>query len=258
VIVATWNVASLKARLPRVTQWLEDVKPDVLCLQETKMTDANFPAMAFVELGYEAAHFGQGQWNGVAIISRVGLESVENNFESSGKPDHEARIITADCGGIRISSVYVPNGREVEHDHYKYKLWWLNRLTETLQKNLKGTPTIVAGDFNIAPEDRDVWDIKEFAGATHVSDAERSALDAIKATGLTDVFRDAHPLQDKLYTFWDFRGGDFHKGKGMRIDYLLCSPDVANRVDFTLVDRNARKGESPSDHAPVMIGFKDA
>ena len=221
------------------------------------MTDEKFPAMAFAELGYEAAHFGQGQWNGVAIISRVGMQDVVSNFEPSGDADHEARIITATCGGIRITSVYVPNGREVDHDHYKYKLWWLNRLVETLNSYSPGTPTIVAGDFNIAPEDRDVWDIKDFAGATHVSAPERAALDAVKATKLTDVFRDLHPEENKLYTFWDFRGGDFHKGRGMRIDYLLCSPDVAAKVDFAVVDRNARKGESPSDHAPVLINVKN-
>ena len=257
MIIATWNVASLKARLPRVTQWLEDVQPDVLCIQETKMTDEKFPAMIFSGLGYDAAHFGQGQWNGVAILSRVGLDDPQSNFEPKGEADKEARIVSAVCGGIRIASVYVPNGREVDHDHYNYKLWWLDRLVDTINSYGKAESTIIAGDFNIAPEDRDVWDIKDFEGATHVSPRERAALDKVKATGLSDVFRDLHANEDKLYTFWDFRGGDFHKGRGMRIDYLLCTPDVAKRVDMAVVDRNARKGESPSDHAPVLIHLTD-
>lgn len=255
MLVATWNVNSLKARLPRVQEWIADVAPDVLCMQETKLANDKFPTDAFVEVGYESVHFGQGQWNGVAIVSKVGLEEPSANFAPGIEPDAEARIVTALCGGVRISSVYVPNGRALDHDHYRYKLSWLGRLRAHLDATCTKTDdVIVTGDFNVAPEDRDVWDAAALAGATHVSEPERLALAEVCAFGLEDTFRRFHD-ESGLFSWWDYRGGDFHKGKGMRIDLVLASRSVAERSRWTVVDRNARKGEQPSDHAPVLLSF---
>ena len=255
MLVATWNVNSLKARLPRVEAWVTEVRPDVLCMQETKLATDKFPAETFRDLGYEGAHFGQGQWNGVAIISRVGLADVRANFAEGVEQDAEARIITATCGGTRISSVYVPNGRALDHDHYRYKLSWLQRLRRHLDLSSSSTDdVIVTGDFNIAPDDRDVWDIAKLQGSTHVSDAEREALAEVCAFGLEDTFRGFYD-ESGLVSWWDYRVGDFHQGRGMRIDLVLASRSVAERSTWTCVDRNARKGESPSDHAPVLLRF---
>jgi exodeoxyribonuclease-3 len=252
VLIATWNVNSLKARLPRVQQWILENKPDVLCIQETKMKDAVFPSQVFDEMGYESAHFGQGQWNGVAILSKVGLDNVINNF-AVGEPDGEARIISAECGGITVVCVYVPNGRELEHDHYQYKLRWMKQLKQHIAKIAKPAgDVIVTGDFNIAPNDIDVWDPEALVGSTHVSAPEREVLNDLCAWGLTDIYRDQHP-EPKLFSWWDYRDGGFHKNHGMRIDLLLVSESVAKRTKMTVVDRNARKGEKPSDHAPVVM-----
>jgi exodeoxyribonuclease III len=266
VRVATWNVNSLKARMPRVEEWLVQAQPDVVCLQETKLSDAAFPAMAFQTLGYDSAHFGQGQWNGVAILSRVGIENIQNGFieglGGSGPVDeytqgvlNEARHITATCGGVRITSVYVPNGRSVDDPHYGAKLEWLLRLREQLATTATPTdPIIIAGDFNIAPEDRDVWDIKKFADSTHVTAAERERLAAFAEWGLVDAFRAKHD-SDRLYSYWDYRAGDFHEHRGMRIDLVLATQPIVDRLDWAIVDRIARKGKLPSDHAPVVIEF---
>ena len=252
MLIATWNVNSLKARLPRVQQWIEENKPDVLCIKETKMKDAVFPSLVFHEMGYESAHFGQGQWNGVAILSKVGLDNVINNF-AVGEPDGEARIISAECGGITVVCVYVPNGRELEHDHYQYKLRWMKQLKQHVAKIAKPSgDVIVTGDFNIAPNDIDVWDPEALIGSTHVSVPEREVLNDLCAWGLTDIYRDQHP-EPKLFSWWDYRDGGFHKNHGMRIDLLLVSESVAKRTKMTVVDRNARKGEKPSDHAPVVM-----
>ncbi len=252
MLIATWNVNSLKARLPRVQQWILENKPDVLCIQETKMKEAVFPSLVFHEMGYESAHFGQGQWNGVAILSKVGLNNVINNF-AVGEPDGEARIISAECGGITVVCVYVPNGRELEHDHYQYKLRWMKQLKQHVAKIAKPTgDVIVTGDFNIAPDDIDVWDPEALVGSTHVSAPEREVLNDLCAWGLTDIYRDQHP-EPKLFSWWDYRDGGFHKNHGMRIDLLLVSETVAKRTKSTVVDRNARKGEKPSDHAPVVM-----
>lgn len=253
MLIVTWNVNSLKARLPRVSEWLDEVRPDVVCIQETKLAQDKFPGGAMSELGYESAHFGQGQWNGVAILSRVGLDDVVTNFAPSVEQDTEARIISATCAGVRVSSVYVPNGRALDHDHYRYKLSWLARLRLHLDATCKpDDDVVVAGDFNIAPEDRDVWDIGHFADSTHVSEPERSALAEVCAFGLEDTFRRFHD-EAGLHSWWDYRGGSFHKGHGMRIDLVLASRSVAERSTWTAIDRNARKGEQPSDHAPVML-----
>jgi exodeoxyribonuclease-3 len=252
VLIVTWNVNSLKARLPRVTEWLAEVQPDVVCMQETKMNDAAFPALTFREMGYDSAHFGQGQWNGVAILSRVGLDDVRANF-AVGEPDKEARIITADCGGITVTSVYVPNGRSLDHEHYQYKLRWMNQLRDhAAAVSSPDAALVIAGDYNIAPDDRDVWDPAKLEGQTHVSRAERDSLASLEKWGMRDVFRD-HYDEGKLFSWWDYRGGDFHQGRGMRIDLMYATKSVADRTTWCGIDRNARKGEQPSDHAPVMM-----
>ena len=257
--IATWNVNSLKVRLPRVEEWLEQVQPDVLCLQETKLSDDAFPALTFAGLGYETAHHGQGQWNGVAILSKVGITDVVANFAAgTGDPDPDARIITATCGGVVVSSVYVPNGRSLDNDHYVYKLGWLRQLLRHL--DAVGSPdgqVVVTGDFNIAPEDRDVYDPKKFVGATHASPAERQLLAELHDWGLVDIFR-AHHDADRLYSWWDYRAGDFHQGRGLRIDLVLGTRAIADRAVWSVVDRNARKGQLPSDHAPVVVDLAGA
>jgi len=220
------------------------------------MTDVAFPTLTFSEIGYESAHFGQGQWNGVAIISKVGISEVIPNF-ATGEPDSEARIITARCGGYLIASVYVPNGRSLDNDHYQYKLQWMRQLKDHLGVVAKTTDdVVVAGDFNIAPTDIDVWDPQVLIGSTHVSEPERSVLEDLCSWGLVDVFRDQHS-EPQLYSWWDYRNGSFHKGHGMRIDLVLTSASVAERTSWSAIDRNARKGESPSDHAPVLILTED-
>ncbi len=256
--VVTWNVNSLRARLERVEEWIADVRPDVLCMQETKLADDAFPALTFEALGYETAHFGQGQWNGVAILSRVGIHDVVTNFADGIEPDPDARLITATCGGIRTVCCYVPNGRALDDDHYEYKLSWLDRLVEHLRAEASAAgDVIVTGDFNIAPEDRDVYDITKFAGATHVSQPERDRLAAIREWGLVDLFRRQHPDADSVYSWWDYRAGDFHQGRGLRIDLVLATPSVADRLEWAVTDRNARKGKSPSDHAPVVVDLSE-
>jgi exodeoxyribonuclease III len=251
--VVTWNVNSLRARLERVEAWLAEVEPDVVLLQETKLADDAFPSLTFEALGYESAHYGQGQWNGVAILSKVGLGDVVANFAGDIEPDPDARIITATCGGLRVSSVYVPNGRSLDHDHYRYKLDWLDRLRAHLDIDaVPDRPVLVGGDYNIAPDDRDVFDITQLAGATHVSEPERSRLATLHDWGLVDLFRHHHPDAERVFSWWDYRNGDFHKGRGMRIDLLLATASVAESSQWCLIDRNARKGKQPSDHAPVM------
>jgi exodeoxyribonuclease III len=251
--IATWNVNSLKVRLPRVEEWLAYAHPDIVCLQETKLSDATFPHLAFSALGYESVHHGDGRWNGVAILSRVGIEDVVVGFSKSVEPDSDTRLITARCGGVTVSSVYVPNGRSLDSEHYAYKLSWLGRLRDHL--DLVAGPderVAVCGDFNIAPADVDVWDPKAFIGSTHVSAPEREALDSLESWGLVDAFRKVY-AEDRLYTYWDYRAGDFHEHRGMRIDLLLVTRSLADRLEWALVDRNARKGKLPSDHAPVFI-----
>ena len=251
--LATWNVNSLKARLDRVSEWIDDVKPDVLCLQETKMADDAFPALHFESLGYESAHYGQGRWNGVAIISKVGLGDVVTNFAGDIEPDPDARIITATCADIRVSSVYVPNGRAIDDPHYEYKLSWLDRLHQHLSIDTSATSdVIVTGDFNIAPADVDVHDPNKLAMSTHVTEAERDRLVALEEWGLSDIFRHHH-RGERLFSWWDYRSGDFHMGRGLRIDLIMGSRSMVERSNFVVVDRNARKGPSPSDHAPVVV-----
>ncbi len=251
--IATWNVNSLKVRLPRVEAWVDEVRPDVLLMQETKLTDSAFPGLPFQALGYEYAHHGQGQWNGVAILSRVGIENVVANFADGDAADADARVLTATCGGVRCTSVYVPNGRSLEDPHYTYKLAWLDRLRRQLDRTCTpDQPIAIGGDFNIAPTDVDVWNGAKAQGNTHVSAPERESLDRLKAWGLSDLFRQMHP-DGSFYSWWDYRAGDFHMGRGMRIDYILGSAPLQAAARWAIVDRNARKGTQPSDHAPVII-----
>jgi exodeoxyribonuclease III len=252
VRIATWNVNSLVARLPRVEEWIDYAEPDVLCLQETKAADTAFPALALSARGYEVAAHGDGRWNGVAVCSRVGLSDVSHGF-SSGADEQGARLVAATCGGIRFHSVYVPNGRAVGSEQYEAKLEWLHALRAELEQTCKPDDAVaLCGDFNVAPEDRDVWDPTATSGSTHVTAPERAALEALEAWGVTDVFRLLY-AQDGLFTWWDYRAGNFHKHLGMRIDLVLLSRDLAARATFALIDRNARKGKQPSDHAPVLV-----
>jgi exodeoxyribonuclease III len=253
--LATWNVNSLTARLPRVTAWLAEQAPDVLFLQETKQSDDKFPSTVFSELGYESAHHGDGRWNGVALLSRVGLTDVARGF-ANGADEHGSRIVSANCGGMRVHSVYVPNGRSLDNEFYAFKLEWLANLRAHLDGTVaQGDAVVVAGDFNVAPDDEDVWDPEQFVGLTHVSEPERAALAEVQAWGLHDVFRRFNP--PGVFSWWDYRGGDFHLGRGVRMDLLLVSSSVAERATGSFVDRNARKGEKPSDHAPVVLDLAD-
>jgi exodeoxyribonuclease-3 len=259
VRIATWNVNSLKARMPRVEEWLGYARPDVLCLQETKLADENFPALAFSALGYESVYHGHNQWNGVAILSRVGAASPETGFGEGIENPYadDARMIAATCGGIRIVSVYCPNGREVGTEFYDRKLVWFERLAEWCERyHTPADPLVVTGDFNVAPEDRDVWSVAAFTGATHVTEPERAAVKRLEHWGLVDTFRRLYD-QDRLFTYWDYRRGDFHEHRGMRIDLVLATEPVAERAVWALVDRNARKGKQPSDHAPVVVDLAD-
>jgi exodeoxyribonuclease III len=252
VRLATWNVNSVTARLPRLVDWLAGTKPDVLCLQETKV--AQFPAAAVEELGYEVAAYGNGRWNGVAILSRVGLADVSRGYPGEpGYPDPETRAIGATCGGVRVWSVYVPNGRTVDDPHYAYKLSWLGALRAALAGELPGHERlVVCGDFNVAPADSDVFDPKAFVGSTHVTGPERAALAALRELGLVDVV--PRPLKgSNPFTYWDYRAGMFHQDMGMRIDLFYATPALADGVTDAYIDREARKGKGPSDHAPIVV-----
>jgi exodeoxyribonuclease III len=258
--IATWNVNSLKARLPRVEEFLGYAEVDVLCLQETKLADKAWPALTFQALGYESVHHGQGQWNGVAILSRVGISDAWNGFgDGHVDPyDGDARVLAATCGGIRIVSVYVPNGREVPSEFYDRKLQWLGSMHDWIDAAYKpADPLVIMGDFNVAPADRDVWDPKKFIGSTHVTEPERKAVQRLEEWGMDDLFRRVYPDVDGLFSYWDYRAGDFHQHRGMRIDLVLGTAPVAARVTWAGVDRNARKGTGPSDHAPVIVDLRD-
>ena len=257
--VATWNVNSVKQRVPRLLPWLDQRQPDVVCLQETKLADGAFSKLLGAELaarGYEVALHGQPQWNGVAILSRDGLADVRRGFDGEpGFPDPEARAISATCAGCRVWSVYVPNGRAPGSDHYQYKLAWLAALTEMVGAGPE--VAVVCGDMNIAPTDADVFDPAAYAGQTHVTGPERDALATLQSLGLHDVVRDRWPSQ-RVFTYWDYRAGMFHQDLGMRIDLVLATSPVASRVRAAWVDRQARKGTAPSDHAPVIVDLDEA
>jgi len=261
--LATWNVNSVRARAERVVDWMTRAEVDVLAMQETKCADAQFPTMAFMAAGYEVAHYGRDQWNGVAIASRVGLDDVQIGFP--GQPawvdgdDAEARALGATCAGVRVWSLYVPNGRSIEDPHYRYKLEWLAALRDTAHDWLQADPSgqiALTGDWNIAPLDEDVWDVEFFRGSTHITEPERSAFAAIE-TSFTDVVRPFTPGPG-TYTYWDYTQLRFPRREGMRIDFILASPALATRVVHAEIARDERKtGKnrigSPSDHAPVLI-----
>lgn len=264
--LATWNVNSIRTRLDRVLDWLRRAEVDVLAMQETKCADDQFPALPFFELGYEVAHCGFNQWNGVAIASRVGLDDVEVGFDGqpswSSKPDiaaaAEARALAATCGGIRVWSLYVPNGRALGDPHYTYKLNWLAALRDTAEGWLRDDPSAqiaLVGDWNIAPTDDDVWSVEYYRGCTHVSEPERKAFNAIVDAQFADVVRPFTPGPN-VYTYWDYTQLAFPKGRGMRIDFILASPALAARVAGAQIVRDERKGKAPSDHAPVVVDLR--
>ncbi len=264
VKIATWNVNSIRARADRIEAWLLRSDVDVVAIQETKATDENFPWELFENNGYEVAHFGLNQWNGVAIASRVGLDDVERTFMDQphfGKTDDavhaEARAIAATCAGVRIWSLYVPNGRARNDPHMAYKLQWLDVLKKHAADWLQADPQAqiaLTGDWNIAPRDEDVWDIEKFQREelTHVSEPERAAFRAFEEAGYIDVVRPIHPGPG-TYTYWDYTQLRFPKKEGMRIDFVLASPALASRVTDAIIDREERKGKGASDHAPVIV-----
>jgi exodeoxyribonuclease-3 len=259
VRIATWNVNSAKQRVPRLLPWLDERQPDVVCLQETKLADDAFEALLGEELagrGYAVALHGEPQWNGVAILSRVGLDDVVVGLaDAPGFPLPEARAVSATCGGVRVHSVYVPNGRVPDSEHYQYKLAWLAALQEAVGGGAEAA--IVCGDMNIAPADIDVFDPDAYVGQTHVTPPERAALAGLQGVGLHDVVRDRWPTE-RVFTYWDYRAGMFHQDLGMRIDLVLATASVAGRVRAAWVDRQARKGTGPSDHAPVIVDLDEA
>jgi exodeoxyribonuclease-3 len=265
VRVATWNVNSLKARLPRFVGWLERARPDVLLLQETKLTDADVPRDVFERLGYRVEHHGEGRWNGVAVASRTAIEEVVTNFgeprraavtpeAGDDEPLAEARIIAVRTGGMRVVSLYAPNGRVVGSPFYQAKLFWFERLARWLEGACSpDEPLLLGGDFNVAPTDADVWDATQCHGGTHVSAAERTAFARLAGWGLVDAYRLHHP-EGERFTWWDYRAGHFHKNFGMRIDHLLVTRPLAGRIVWAEIDREARKGQpTPSDHAPLLV-----
>ncbi|WOX13592.1 exodeoxyribonuclease III [Streptomyces sp. N50] len=253
--IATWNVNSITARLPRLLAWLESSGTDVLCLQEAKLAEAQFPFDALREAGYEAAVNATGRWNGVAVLSRVGLDDVVKGLPGDPGYDgtEEPRAVAATCGPVRVWSVYVPNGREVDHPHYAYKLQWFEALRAAVADDAQGTrPFAVLGDYNVAPTDDDVFDVAAFEGLTHVTPAERAALTALRGAGLSDVV--PRPLKyDHPYTYWDYRQLAFPKNRGMRIDLVYGNEPFAKAVTDSYVDREERKGKGASDHAPVVV-----
>jgi exodeoxyribonuclease-3 len=259
VRVATWNVNSVKQRVPRLLPWLDERQPDVVCLQETKLADDAFDQLLGEELssrGYAVARHGEVQWNGVAILSRIGLDDVVVGLaDAPGFPRPEARAVSAICGGIRVHCVYVPNGRVPDSEHYRYKLAWLAALRGMVGAG--PTAAIVCGDMNIAPTDNDVFDPQAYVGHTHVTPPEREALAGLQALGLRDVVRDRWP-SERVFTYWDYRAGMFHQDLGMRIDLVLATAPVAGRVRAAWVDRQARMGSGPSDHAPVIVDLDEA
>jgi exodeoxyribonuclease-3 len=263
--IATWNVNSLKARLEKVLWWLDRAKPDVLLMQETKLSDADAPAKAFEQAGYELVHHGEGRWNGVAIACRCGIGGIITNFgeplrraETSetgdDEPLAEARMVSAECGGVRIICVYAPNGRLVGSPFYEAKLVWFDRLARWIHKAVTpDVPAVIGGDFNVAPEDIDVWDPRACHGGTHVSERERKAFARLSSAGFVDAYRLHHPEPGR-YTWWDYRAGNFYKNFGMRIDHVLVTTSIKHRVVWAEIDREARKGKPiPSDHAPLVI-----
>jgi exodeoxyribonuclease III len=273
--IATWNVNSLKARQEAVEKWLAKAEPDVLLVQETKLSDADAPVMPFSMLGYDLVHHGEGRWNGVAILTRVGASDVVSNFgdgpvrdssagsgltvsEDDFDPFDEARMVSAVCGGVRFVSLYAPNGRVVDSPFFAGKLRWFERLRRWLDETqAPAAPLVLGGDFNVTPSDDDVWSPARAHGGTHVSEPEREALASLRGWGLADAYRAVRPQRGR-FSWWDYRAGMFHRNEGMRIDLLYASAPVASRVVWAEIDREARKGPpTPSDHAPVVVDLDE-
>ncbi len=275
--IATWNVNSLKARQDAVERWIAKAEPDVLLIQETKLSDADAPLMPFRMLGYDLVHHGEGRWNGVGILSRVGATDVVTNFgdgpvrdsaagsaattgtgEDDFDPFDEARFVSAVCGGVRVASLYAPNGREVGSPFFEGKLRWFERLRRWLDETQSpDAPLVLGGDYNVTPADEDVWSPTRAHGGTHVSEVERAALASLRAWGLVDSYRALRPERGR-FSWWDYRAGMFHRNEGMRIDLLYATAPVASRVVWAEIDREARKGPpTPSDHAPVVIDLDE-
>jgi len=250
VKLASWNVNSLKVRLPHLADWLARAQPDVLCLQETKSEDAKFPRAEIEALGYQAAFSGQKTYNGVALLAKTPLEDVVAGIP--GIADEQKRVLAATVAGVRVVCVYCPNGQAVGSEKYDYKLRWYAALKDHLAAELARHPQLaVAGDFNVAPEDRDVHDPKAWEGQVHVSEPERAAWRALLGLGLRDSFR-LFEQPDKTYSWWDYRMMGFRRNAGLRIDHILLSPALAARCAASFVDKAPRKLERPSDHAPVI------
>lgn len=260
MLFATWNVNSLRARLPRVEQFLSEFRPDVLLMQETKCAPDQFPHDALADAGYRAVDHSGGRWCGVAIAIPVDAAVTDPISGLPGEPEpEEARWVEATLpDGTRVISVYVPNGREVGSEHYDAKLEFLAAAAARVEQlTADGTEVVAAGDMNVAPTDLDVWDVEAFSGATHVTEAEREALAGVRSAG---PLLDAHVEtlgEEQLFTWWDYRGGSFHRGHGMRIDHFLISPEVASRIESFGIARDFRKGEKPSDHVPVLMRLAD-
>jgi exodeoxyribonuclease-3 len=273
--IATWNVNSLKARQEAVELWLAKAQPDVLLIQETKLSDNDAPVMPLRMLGYEMAHHGEGRWNGVAILSRVGIDDVITNFgdgpvrdssagaavavgEDDFDPFDEARMVSAVCGGVRVASLYAPNGRVVGSPFYEGKLRWFERLRRWLDETRSpGEPLLLGGDYNVTPAPEDVWSEQKAHGGTHVSEPERAALASLRDWGLLDAYRALRPERGR-FSWWDYRAGMFHRNEGMRIDLLYATAPVAERAIWAEIDRQARKGPpTPSDHAPVVLDLDE-
>ncbi len=252
--LVTWNVNSVRARLPRVLPWLTENMPDVVCLQETKVEDHAFPGEELQKLGYHLAIFGQRTYNGVAILTRSPLKNVVRGF-GDGVTDEQARFIAGTIEGVRVASVYVPNGQAVGTDKFHYKLDFMRRCAGWLSSSARAAePLAVCGDFNVAPDDRDCHDPVVWKDQVLCHPDERAALRAIQDWGLEDLFR-RHQPEPGHYSWWDYRQLSFPKNKGLRIDHILCTPSLAARSKSVVIDRNARKGKEPSDHAPVVATF---
>lgn len=252
--IATWNVNSIRARMERLCTWLRAQAPDVLCLQETKVEDADFPLPELQALGYHACIHGQKTYNGVAILTRQPAQEIARGF-GDGVEDAHARFLVVRVGELRVGSVYVPNGQAVGTDKFAYKLKWLARWQDWLSRQLRpGDPVVFCGDMNVAPEDLDVYDPAGWRDQVMCHPDERAALGAIRAWGLADLFRRLHP-EVQQFTWWDYRQLSFPKNRGLRIDHVLCSESMVTRCRAVAVDREARKGPTPSDHAPVVAEF---
>ncbi|MEM9201757.1 MAG: exodeoxyribonuclease III [Actinomycetota bacterium] len=252
--IATWNINSIRTRIEQTVAWATTTDVDVLLLQETKCGDASFPFDRFTDAGYEIAHHGVNHWNGVAIASRIGLTDVQRGFTGpQAPPFDEPRLIAATCGDVRVWSVYVPNGRELDDPHYLYKLVWLERLRAELQlTDAPNRRSIIAGDFNVAPTDDDIYDPKRWRRRTHASRPERDGIRHLLELGLVDLARDRHP-ETPEFTWWNYRPGQFEKDAGLRIDLALCAASIAATAATIWVDRDARAYERPSDHAPLVL-----